>query len=583
MKKFTLLIASLFITIGAMAQFEAGTEYRIKVVGGNADGQYVTIGDAAARSYGYVHSMASSDGNNDQIFSFVSSNGNWKVKSKNDEWISCKNNSVDPWNGWNVNKTTNEAEATELIFESTGNINEYYLRANTSTYFKVAAVDGGASSYNHLYYDAPVAQRAIFLVEKANAEVFTIVYNYTYNDVVVKSVTHEVVEGTGYPSTDLGLFGVIVDDSTKPEGTVSADGEYTFSVTFNMPFEYADSYENVDTWYYAVINSTGHVVETGALGDGKYMKAGTSDIPATVQTFAQSEVDAYSWGFVGDPINGFKMVSKGGKAIKTNNQASTNAELVDIAQGTVFTVKNPENAVPNRPDAFCLLNTSNYLNLQSGYVKQWTSADRGSTILLTQRDFDVTISDLGYATLFLDRKVYIPEGVEAYIVKSDGLNDDYITLTQVTGILPKNTGVILKNTDEYEFITAVENATADVAGNLLTGSAEDVYVEGAAYVLSAPGGAESVGLYPAKLNKNATGGEGETHFLNNANKAYLPAVAGAANVASYSFRFGEGTTGVEKVEIRNEKSEIYDLTGRKIENITAPGIYVVGGKKVLVK
>ena len=73
-------------------------------------------------------------------------------------------------------------------------------------------------------------------------------------------------------------------------------------------------------------------------------------------------------------------------------------------------------------------------------------------------------------------------------------------------------------------------------------------------------------------------------WKNNANKAYLPAPANAQGIKSYSLRFeGEGTTGVEKVEMRNEKSEIYDLTGRRVENITAPGIYVVNGKKVLVK
>ena len=42
-------------------------------------------------------------------------------------------------------------------------------------------------------------------------------------------------------------------------------------------------------------------------------------------------------------------------------------------------------------------------------------------------------------------------------------------------------------------------------------------------------------------------------------------------------------TGVEKSEIRNEKSEmIYDLTGRRVEN-PAKGIYIVGGKKVMIK
>lgn len=56
--------------------------------------------------------------------------------------------------------------------------------------------------------------------------------------------------------------------------------------------------------------------------------------------------------------------------------------------------------------------------------------------------------------------------------------------------------------------------------------------------------------------------------------------AGLKTVTAYEFT---GATGIEKVEIRNEKSEIYDLTGRRIETITVPGIYIVDGKKVLVK
>ena len=53
--------------------------------------------------------------------------------------------------------------------------------------------------------------------------------------------------------------------------------------------------------------------------------------------------------------------------------------------------------------------------------------------------------------------------------------------------------------------------------------------------------------------------------------------------ASYSFAFGEGTTGVENVEVENASNVIYDLTGRRVEEIAAPGIYIVNGKKVLVK
>ena len=54
---------------------------------------------------------------------------------------------------------------------------------------------------------------------------------------------------------------------------------------------------------------------------------------------------------------------------------------------------------------------------------------------------------------------------------------------------------------------------------------------------------------------------------------------------SYTFTFDGSkiTTGIKDVEVKNDVKEIYDLTGRKIENITKPGIYIIGGKKVLVK
>ena len=72
-------------------------------------------------------------------------------------------------------------------------------------------------------------------------------------------------------------------------------------------------------------------------------------------------------------------------------------------------------------------------------------------------------------------------------------------------------------------------------------------------------------------------------WLNNANKAYLPANAVTTSVASLSFRF-PGTTGIEEVTTENGNVKaIYDLTGRRVEAITAPGIYIVNGKKTLVK
>ena len=187
--------------------------------------------------------------------------------------------------------------------------------------------------------------------------------------------------------------------------------------------------------------------------------------------------------------------------------------------------------------------------------------------------YSLSVSDAGWATMFLGFDAAIPADVEAYIVKTEGLGADKVTLTEIAGTIPANTGVIVKaEQGNYEFNYSAENV-ADVAGNLLKGSVADENIEGEAYVLGVVEGV--VGLYKAE----AAG----TSWKNNANKAYLP-MSAVANKSAQFFGFDwNGTTAIENVEVENEVKAIYDLTGRRVEAITAPGIYIVGGKKVLVK
>ena len=58
-------------------------------------------------------------------------------------------------------------------------------------------------------------------------------------------------------------------------------------------------------------------------------------------------------------------------------------------------------------------------------------------------------------------------------------------------------------------------------------------------------------------------------------------VAGLKTVTAYEFT---GTTGIDEVtENGVQCTVIYDLTGRRVEEITLPGIYIVNGKKQLVR
>ena len=57
--------------------------------------------------------------------------------------------------------------------------------------------------------------------------------------------------------------------------------------------------------------------------------------------------------------------------------------------------------------------------------------------------------------------------------------------------------------------------------------------------------------------------------------------AGLKTPTAYEFT---GVTGIDEITENGVQSTvIFDLTGRRVESITTPGIYIIGGKKMLVK
>ena len=201
----------------------------------------------------------------------------------------------------------------------------------------------------------------------------------------------------------------------------------------------------------------------------------------------------------------------------------------------------------------------------------------------------VAVTAAGYSTFYTPVDMEIPTGVTANIIKTVSANE--ATLVPVTGIIPAGTGLILEaNEGSYEFAIAEGEPTANVEGNLLTGSTAKTLVEAEAgfnyYALANKNG--KVALYKATLNKNADGTtatENGTHFINNANKAYLPIKLTSETFAPAMFSFGrgEGTTSIDNAQLTIDNATIiYDLTGRRVEKMEK-GVYIVNGKKVVVK
>lgn len=203
---------------------------------------------------------------------------------------------------------------------------------------------------------------------------------------------------------------------------------------------------------------------------------------------------------------------------------------------------------------------------------------RSSSNAMYINSIKVTWEGEKWGSIYQDKAFEIPEDVEMYIVTS--VNGESVHLKKVEGVLPANTGAIYKA--NYNVVTDCvdDNGTSYNDTNLLKGSVDATNIEGDAYVLAKVDGI--VGLYKAALNKDKNGNEGTTHFLNNANKAYLPASAVTSNVKALKFDFD--TTGVEVVKVETAgKKVIYDLSGRRVNEMAQPGIYIVNGKKVMVK
>lgn len=154
--------------------------------------------------------------------------------------------------------------------------------------------------------------------------------------------------------------------------------------------------------------------------------------------------------------------------------------------------------------------------------------------------------------------------IKPYIVKDDNANDGYVTLTKVSKV-PANTGLILKaETLNAEVNIPVLASTADdMTGNLMAGSATatTAVAANAGYILKN-------GVFQPSSGGDLPAG-----------KAYLNI---AVSAPTLTLDFG-GTTGIKSVDNGQVTVDsYYNLAGQRVAQPTK-GLYIVNGKKVILK
>ena len=155
------------------------------------------------------------------------------------------------------------------------------------------------------------------------------------------------------------------------------------------------------------------------------------------------------------------------------------------------------------------------------------------------------------------------------VVKNDGSS---VTFTKVTGAVPANTGLLIRaaSLGGSADIPVVSEAVAPTANEFVAVTAAAGVDITTGYVLGTKSGVQ--GFYKA----NSTDG---THI--GKGKAYLPATGAGARLTMV---FEDETTGISSVDnsLFTIDNSCYDLQGRRV-NVPQKGLYIVNGKKVIIK
>ena len=232
-----------------------------------------------------------------------------------------------------------------------------------------------------------------------------------------------------------------------------------------------------------------------------------------------------------------------------------------------------------------VIKAPNYLHAEAENGKYFVSSDTDDShvnehkfVLKTVTSLPVTIGSVGYSTFYAPVAVSLPDGVKAYYLAPGNLSETMAIMTEIqSNVVPQNTPVVLGAQKGTYNLTIIDDVPEEY-NNLLRGTVAATYVTDVAYVLS--DGSDGIGFYRAERNQ-----QGNTAFLNNSHKIYLSANQ-PSPIPQFSagFRlFFGGTTGIEYIYGEGVEGSIYDLSGRKLEGITAPGVYIVNGQKLLVK
>ena len=177
---------------------------------------------------------------------------------------------------------------------------------------------------------------------------------------------------------------------------------------------------------------------------------------------------------------------------------------------------------------------------------------------------ELKIGEAGYSTLCVDADLDFTGGlIKAFTVND--LTSEFASLSDVT-VVPANVPVVIKGEAGLYNLAQFDEEPEAIATNLLKGTSDGEFTADT-HTFALASKTAGTGFYRVK--------EGVTIPQY---KAYL-AEATAVN----EFFLFEDATGINTVEKAAAESDVYTITGVKVNNTAQKGIYIQNGKKVVVK
>lgn len=405
--------------------------------------------------------------------------------------------------------------------------------------------EGNGKIYeNPIHISETTTVKAIALDADANT---SRVVSATYTILNVEASTYQAVTSSA-ELVDGGTYIIVADSKEVSVALSEADNDKRTAVPVTIEENQIVTPANISQLPYEVtlqhVSGNQYRLYDATSGGFIAMKGDNTDL-----TISNNENDESAWEIT----------------VSDNETAFVNA--AQTKRGILYRISQ---------DVFGAYANSNKSNKDYSTVRLYKKVEAATTGTFS-------IGAPGYSTYFTDKAFVMPEGVEGGIVTDAANGRLTVKYCYHSGTtVPANTGLLLKGAAKtYTYDLSTETPDAPEV-NFLKGSVEAARTEGEGclfYMLSYDKEGKNLGFY--------WGEEEGAAFKNGAGKAYLALPQTVASQVR-GFVLDGTTTGISGVttEANNAPAAVYSLTGVRMGTSTdglPAGIYIVNGKKVLVK